>query len=56
VLQDNRQSLERLCASVEQAGEHYHPWGMDEENGPIFVCRGLRTPLDELWPRLKNWN
>jgi hypothetical protein len=56
VLQDNRQSLERLCASVEQAGEHYHPWGMDEENGPIFVCRGLRTPLDELWPHLKNWN
>jgi hypothetical protein len=56
VLQDNRQSLERLCASVEQAGGHYHPWGMDEENGPIFVCRGLRTPLDELWPRLKNWN
>jgi hypothetical protein len=56
VLQDNRQSLERLCASVEQAGEHYHPWGMEEENGPIFVCRGLRTPLVELWPRLKNWN
>jgi hypothetical protein len=56
VLQDNRQSLERLCASVEQAGEHYDPWGMEEENGPIFVCRGLRTPLDELWPRLKNWN
>jgi hypothetical protein len=29
---------------------------MEEENGPIFVCRGLRTPLVELWPRLKNWN
>jgi hypothetical protein len=56
VLQDNRQSLERLCASVEQAGEHYHPWGMDEENGPIFVCRGLHPPLVELWPRLKSWN
>jgi hypothetical protein len=56
VLQDNRESLERICVSVEQAGEHYHPWGMEEENGPIFVCRGLRTPLVELWPRLKNWN
>ncbi len=56
VLQGHRQSLEGLCASVEQAAEHYHPWGMEEENGPIFVCRGLGTPLPELWPRLKNWN
>jgi hypothetical protein len=56
VLQDSRQGLERVCASVEQAGEHQHPWGMEEENRPIFVCRGLRTPLVELWPRLKNWN
>jgi hypothetical protein len=56
VLQDDRASLEAQCASVEQAGEHHHPWGMEEENGPIFVCRGLKTPLPELWPRLKHWN
>ena len=56
VLQDNRESLERLCASVEQAGEHFHPWGMAEENNPIFICRGLRVPLRTLWPRLKKWN
>jgi hypothetical protein len=56
VLQDQREDLERQCASVEQAGEHFHPWGMEEENGPIFVCRGLKTPLAELWPRLKHWN
>jgi hypothetical protein len=29
---------------------------MAEENRPIFVCRGLKTPLRELWPRLKHWN
>ncbi|HYN43174.1 MAG TPA: hypothetical protein VE129_15465, partial [Thermoanaerobaculia bacterium] len=56
VLQDDRESLERLCTSVEEAGRHQHPWGMGEENGPIWVCRGLRTPLPELWPRLKKWN
>ena len=56
VLQDNRESLERLCASVEQAGEHFHPWGMAEENNPIFICRGLKVPLRTLWPRLKKWN
>ena len=56
VLQDDRESLERICASVEEAGAHFHPWGMAEENGPIFVCRGLRVPLKDLWPRLKKWN
>lgn len=56
VLQDDRQSLERICASVEEAGAHFHPWGMAEENNPIFVCRGLRVPLAALWPSLKKWN
>jgi hypothetical protein len=56
VLQDDRESLERLCTSVEQAGEHFHPWGMAEENNEIFICRGLKVPLRTLWPRLKKWN
>lgn len=56
VLQDDRESLESVCTSVEEAGRHQHPWGMAEENGPIWVCRGLKTPLGELWPRLKKWN
>ena len=56
VLQDDRESLERVCTSVEEAGRHHHPWGMAEENGAIWVCRGLKTPLAELWPRLKKWN
>ena len=56
VLQDDRESLEKLCSSVEEAGVHFHPWGMAEENNPIFVCRGLHPPLRELWPRLKKWN
>jgi len=56
VTQESRASLERLCASVEEAGRHEHRWGMAEENGPIWVCRGLKTPLPDLWPRLKHWN
>jgi 4-amino-4-deoxy-L-arabinose transferase-like glycosyltransferase len=56
VLQGDREDLESVCASVELAGEHFHPWGMAEENRPIFVCRGLHPPLEQLWPRLKHWN
>ncbi len=56
VLQGTRERLEQRCASVEEAGRHFHPWGMAEENRPIYVCRGLKTPLPELWPQLKHWN
>ena len=56
VLQDDREDLERLCASVQHAGDHFHPWGMAEENNAIFICRGLKVPLAVLWPSLKKWN
>ncbi len=55
-LQWGREGIERRCRSVEQAGEHFHPWGMAEENRPIYLCRGLRAPLSALWPDLKHWN
>lgn len=55
-LQWGRRHLEPLCAEVVQVGEHHHPWGMAEENRPIYLCRGLRTPLAQMWPDLKHWN
>ena len=55
-LQGRREWLEDRCGSVEQAGEHFHPWGMAEENRPIYICRELSMPLDEMWPDLKHWN
>ncbi|MFQ5740684.1 MAG: hypothetical protein ACE5JX_16895, partial [Acidobacteriota bacterium] len=55
-LQWDPESLQKFCRSVEQAGEHFHPWGMEEENRPIFICRGLREPLPQMWSRLKHWN
>ncbi len=55
-LQWDREGIEPFCTSVEEAGGHFHPWGMAEENRPIYLCRGLRAPLAEIWPRLKHWN
>jgi len=52
----DRESLTRNFDSVAQVGEHHHPWGMAEENRPIFLGRRLKTPLKELWPRIKHWN
>ncbi|MFI5197675.1 MAG: glycosyltransferase family 39 protein [Thermoanaerobaculia bacterium] len=56
-LQWGRQGVEDHCRSVEKAGEHFHPWGMAEENRPIYLCRGLRHTLAEYWtPDFKHWN
>lgn len=56
VVQWPREALERRCRSVEDAGAHFHSWGMAEENRPLYVCRGFTPPLAEAWPRLKHWN
>jgi hypothetical protein len=56
-LQWGRRGVEDHCRSVEQAGEHFHPWGMAEENRPIYLCRGLRHTIAEYWtPDFKHWN
>jgi hypothetical protein len=55
-LQWSRDSLEPICCSVEQVGEHHHPWGMAEENRPIFICRQPIASPAEAWPELKHWN
>ena len=56
-LQWGRAGVEDHCRSVEKVGEHFHPWGMVEENRPIYLCRGLRHTLQEYWvPDFKHWN
>jgi hypothetical protein len=56
-LQWGRQGVEDHCRSVEKVGEHFHPWGMAEENRPIYLCRELRRPLADYWtPDFKHWN
>ncbi len=55
-LQWRKEWIEGLCVEVEQVGEHYHPWGMAEENRPIYLCRDLRVSLADIWDELKHWN
>lgn len=48
--------LGTICNSVEKIGDHYHPWGMAEENHAIYFCRGLKQPLAAIWEDQKHWN
>lgn len=48
--------LRQLFASVQYAAKVANPLGMAyEDRLPIYVCRRLRVPLGELWPKVKNY-
>jgi hypothetical protein len=56
VLQGDRKDLESHFASVTDGPETGHPYGMAEENYTIYICRGLKAPLRQVWPQVKHWN
>jgi len=50
----DREDLEKLFAEVVEVGRFHAPFAMARQNDrPLFLCRGLRFPLREVWPRLK---
>ena len=55
VMQGQQADLERYYASVEKVAHVGHPYAMPYEHFDIFYCRGLKQPLQELWPKVKNW-
>jgi hypothetical protein len=47
---------EHLFQSSERAATFTSPWiARYEDNLPIMVCRGIKEPLAELWPRVKSY-
>jgi hypothetical protein len=55
-----------LGENVRQTGQHFatcdvgplvsHPYAMAYEEFNILICRGLKSPLSQVWPRIKNYN
>jgi hypothetical protein len=43
------------CTSF-QAFEHYERFGMGEENGPIYLCRGVNFDIQKIWWHSHHWN
>jgi hypothetical protein len=56
VMGDRRARLEELFASVEWKAHVDHPYSMPYNHIDIYYCRGLKMPLAELWPKVKNWD
>ncbi|MGE5326977.1 MAG: ArnT family glycosyltransferase [Deltaproteobacteria bacterium] len=54
VMGDRRENLERYFNQVELGAVFQHPYVMPYENHlPIWICRGAKVPLKDLWPRVK---
>ena len=56
VMADRRERLEERFTSVEKVGRVSHPYSMPYEHFDIFYCTGLKRPLQEIWPAVKNWD
>jgi 4-amino-4-deoxy-L-arabinose transferase-like glycosyltransferase len=52
----HREELEHMFTSVKEVGTVYHPYSMPYEHFTVFYCRGIKIPLPQLWPHIKNWN
>lgn len=55
LLDDDPDPDRELWTSLQKVDERFHPYAMPYENTPIFHGRGLKTPLAELWPKVKHW-
>ncbi len=56
VLDDDRETLEKLFDHVELAGHVDHKYSMPYQHFDVYVCRGPRRPLAEWWSRVKKWS
>ena len=55
VMQGRQDELEKLFQVVQKVARVEHPYSMPHNHFDVFYCRGLRLPLKELWPQVKNW-
>jgi hypothetical protein len=45
---------QRHCKTVKQVGQTYNKYAVPYENKPIFLCRGLKKPIQQIWEEGKN--
>ena len=56
VIQGRQEKLDQIYASCEKRAHVSHPYSMPREHGDVYYCRGLKMPLAQVWPTVKNWH
>lgn len=55
VMGASREELEPFWKEVVPVGHVYHPYAMPYEEFDVFHCKGIKVPMKDLWPKIKNW-
>jgi Dolichyl-phosphate-mannose-protein mannosyltransferase len=56
ILGGTRDGLLKLFRTVEPIGRVDNPYAMPEESGQtLWLCRDIREPIDQAWPRLRHF-
>ena len=56
VIGGNKEDFENVFETVELAAVHSNQYAMPyESNLPIYICRGFKIPLEEIWPHTKSF-
>ncbi len=48
-----KEKLDLLYSSVTEAAPYYNKYAMPYRNVPIYLCRGLKKPIGEIWKYFK---
>ena len=56
VMAGRQEDLESKFAVVRKVAHVGHPYAMPYEHIDIFYCQGLKWPLSDVWPTVKNWH
>ena len=56
VLGDRPEELAQWCNNVEVVAELNNPYESAFERHPVLLCRGLKQNLQQVWPKLKDWD
>jgi hypothetical protein len=57
VVQNHVERLRPYCRDTQVLGETFSPYAMASENGKVIAwCRGLRRPIQQVWPEVKDYS
>jgi hypothetical protein len=52
----DRETLDRVFDQVTEIARFTHPYVMERQNNrPLYLCRNLKMPLEQAWPKFKRY-
>lgn len=56
VMNDRPERLAEIFTSCRKVAHVSHPYSMPYQHFDVHYCEGMKQPLNQLWPQVKNWD